>query len=203
MQCRMKRFIKIFSAIVAVALVAASCTEKDVAQFLGVSKESSVSASLTGSYKGFDNKLFESNSGTYQRNDHPQITIHEDDTFSFNFERTINAKSGDYVLLRFDWSKIPGTLEIGKVYSLYLPGEHRASLDIVDRKDDVFVTTTYNAVNGWIVFTNKKAHSGGFLFSGEFRFEAETAEGDKVKVDDGLFTDCRICWGDDHGCAAY
>lgn len=199
----MKSFIKIFSTIVAVALVTMSCTESDVAELLGISRDSFVSASITGSYKGYDNNLFESGSGTYQRNDHPQITIHEDDTFSFKFERTIYSKSGDNLLVRFDWDKLPGTLEVGKVYPLYIRDESRASLIIVDREEDVFVTTTYNAVNGWIVFNEKRVYSGGFLFSGEFRFEAKTAEGESVVVGDGQFTNCRICWGDDYGCSAY
>lgn len=199
----MKRFIKLFSAIITVVMFITSCTEQNLIMIFGTNLDSRVSATISGTYREYDNRYFSSDSGTYHRNDHPQITNHADSTFSFKMNRSLYNKEADYVGLSFNLNKIAGALEINKVYPLYLLDDSRAQLDIVDRIDDNFVTTTYNACDGWIVFTNKKIHSGGFLFSGEFRFSGVTETGEKVVVDSGVFTNCRICWGDDYGCTAY
>lgn len=199
----MKRFIKLFSAIIAVVIFAASCTQEDLAMIFGTSTNPKISATISGTYREYENRYFSSDSGTYQRNDHPQITTHADSTFSFKLDRTLYNREGEYLRLCFGLDKIAGELEIDKVYPLYLLDESRAQLELVDRANDNFVTTTYNACDGWIVFTKKKVHSGGFLFSGEFAFSGVTETGEKVSVDCGVFSNCRICWADDYGCAAY
>lgn len=199
----MKRFIKLFTAIISVVIFAVSCTEQDLIMVFGTGSNPKISATISGTYKEYNRRFFSSDSGTYQRNDHPQITTHEDNTFSFKLERTIYNKEGEYLNLCFDMNKIEGELEINKVYPLYLLDESRAHIDVVERNGDNFVTTTYNAYDGWIVFTKKKVHSGGFLFSGEFCFSGAAENGDIATVESGVFSNCRICWGDDYGCAAY
>ena len=199
----MKRFIQLFSAIAVVAMFALSCTEQDLAVIFGSNLDSKISAVVSGTHREYSSRYFASDSGTYQSNDHPQITIHDDSTFSFKLDRTLYNKDGEYVQVCFNLDKIAGTLELNKVYPLYMYDDPRALINLVDREDSGFVTTTYNALDGWVVFTKKKVHSGGFLFSGEFSFNGVTSEGVKAAVEDGIFTDCRICWGDDYGCSAY
>lgn len=199
----MKRFIQLFSAIVAVAMFASSCTQQDLTMIFGSSKNPKISATISGSYREYDNRYFASDAGTYQNNDHPQITTHADSTFSFKLDRTLYNREGEYVRICFGLNKIAGDLEIDKVYPLYLLDESRAYIELVDRKSDEFVTTTYDACDGWVVFTNKKVHSGGYLFSGEFCFSGVTESGETISVDNGIFSNCRICWADDYGCAAY
>lgn len=199
----MKRFIKLFSAIVAVAMVASSCTQQDLTLIFGSSTNPKISATISGSHREYDNRYFASDAGTYQRNDHPEITTHADKTFSVKLDRTLYNRDGEYVSLYFALENIAGEFELDTVYPLYLLDDSRAHLDLVDCKDDNFVTTTYNACDGWIVFTKKKVHSGGYLFSGEFCFNGVTESGERVSVENGIFSNCRICWADDYGCAAY
>lgn len=199
----MKRYIKLFSAIIAVVIFAVSCSEQNLSMIFGSNLDSKISATISGTHREYDSRYFSSDSGTYQRNDHPQITIHDDSTFSVKLDRTLYNSEGEYVRLCFDLNRVAGELEIGKVYPLYMKDDSRAYVELVDRKDDSFETSIYNTVDGWLLFTNKKVHSGGFLFSGEFSFRGATEAGDKVSVERGVFTNCRICWGDDYGCAAY
>ena len=142
----MKRYIKLFSAIIAVVIFAVSCSEQNLSMIFGSNLDSKISATISGTHREYDSRYFSSDSGTYQRNDHPQITIHDDSTFSVKLDRTLYNSEGEYVRLCFDLNRVAGELEIGKLYPLYMKDDSRAYVELVDRKDDSFETSIYNTV---------------------------------------------------------
>ena len=156
-------------------------------------------ATISGSFKEYDNKQFYSGEVPFNDEQHPEFTIYEDGTFSFSFDRTLQARGGDFVYINMGWDKLEGAIEINKVYPLALLNESRAFIRV---NTDDYKNKQYTAVDGWVVFTKKKVHSGGFLFTGDFRFEAVAEDGDTISVESGIISECRICVADDYGCVA-
>ena len=186
-------------AVIAVALLAMSCTKEDLYSLFSTDGGSYVTANVTGSFKGYDNKLFYSGETSFNENQHPEFTIFEDGTFSLSFDRTLQGRGSEFVYIYMGWDKLEGTIEINKVYPLALLNESRAFIRV---NTDDYKSKQYNAVDGWVCFTKKKVHSGGFLFSGDFRFEAVAEDGDTISVENGVISECRICVADDYGCVA-
>lgn len=192
----MKRYVLI---VLGIALFALSCERREHSFMFGIDRDSYISADIYGSYRNYNGMRFTSSSGTYTSDDHPELTIHSDGTFSFKLDRGLYAQNGDYMHLCFYWDKEDSEFEFGKVYSLTLFGLARADVDLYEQSEHFM----YKAVNGWIIFRSRRPYDGGLLYSGEFRFEGCTEDGDRIVVENGKFIDCRICWGDDYGCAAY
>ena len=178
--------------LILVAMFAMACTEREWDLRCGYDSSSYISATVTGTSEKFENLRFMSEVGQFNDGYHPEFTMHDDGTFSFELSRSLSTKSGQSVWLNFQWDNLEGKITLDKVYSLMVVGDSRATLRAASR--------TYNATNGWIVFTSKRVYAGGMLYSGEFCFEAEAEDGTKVSVTNGNITDCRVCIADDYGC---
>lgn len=186
-------------AFVAVALLAMSCTKQDIYSLLSANRGSYISATISGSFKNFENTEFQSNEVYFDEEQHPEFKMYEDGTFSFTFDHTLQARGGEFVYINMGWDKLEGAIELNKVYPLALLNESRAFIRV---NTDNYQSKQYNAVDGWVVFTKKKVHSGGFLFTGDFRFDAVAEDGDTISVQNGVISECRICVADDYGCVA-
>ena len=196
----MKRFL----ALIFVAMLSISCTEREWYLSRGIDSSSYISATITGSFYNYNNERFTSDSGQFNSYYHPEFTMHDDGTFDFTLKRKLSSKKGHDIWLNFKWENIDGEIALDKVYSLKVVGESRASITLNLPSVDPYEQKTkeYNSTSGWIVFTSKRVYSGGMLYTGEFCFEAEAEDGQKVSVTNGKIIDCRICIADDYGCVA-
>lgn len=184
---------------VAAALLSMSCTKQDIVSLLNINGGTYISATVSGSVKAYDNREFRSGDIYFDEDQHPEFKMHDDGTFSFSMDHTLQARGGDVLYINIGWERLEGTIEIGKVYPLALLNESRAFVRI---NTDTYQSKQYNAVDGWVVFTKKKAHSGGFLFTGDFRLKGVAEDGDTISVENGIISEYQICIADDYGCVA-
>ena len=205
----MKRYI---IAILCLCLLAVSCEKREFALIMGCDINSYISADVYGTYRNYNGLRFASDAGVYKSCDHPEIRRHEDGTFSFKLDRRLTAKNDDDIHICFYWDREDNEFELGRVYSLTLLGDARADIELYERctKDSgygfeitYYEETTYEAVNGWIIFNSRRPYDDGMLFSGEFRFEGRAEDGSEVLIDRGKFKDCRICWANDYCCSDF
>ena len=196
----MMRFIYRAIAIIVVVLSATACTGREwAATTKGLDIQSYISIELSGTHREYSDAYFSSNVGRYVESDHPQITLHDDGTFSFRLHRTLYNDNREELKLCFYIDRHIAGFALGQVYSLYVIDDVRADIDLYDG-DGV---TTYKAANGYIVFTDRSPYAGSMLFSGEFHFEGVAEDGTRARIENGKFSSCRICYGDDYGCSAY
>ncbi len=180
-----------------IAIVGASCTEREYSLEHGYDIKSYISANVSGTVDQYSKLHFFSDTGVYSDYYHPEFRMHDDGTFSFDLKRRLTGKNNSLGDLKFVWDNVNGTIELDKVYSLKVVGESRASFGMT-LSDNIY--REYHATDGWIVFTSKRVYSDGLLYTGEFRFEGVAEDGDRMSVTDGYIIDCRICVADDYGC---
>lgn len=187
--------------IIAISLILFTSCAKDFYYIVGIDADAPITAELRGSRYEWDNELFSSERGYFSYYNHPDITLHEDGGFTFEFRRSLGSEVGKSADLWIGF-KEDSPYELNKVYSLIILGESRAAITFSERGESHtmpsgtvatdIINHTYEAQDGYIIFTEQQEYGGDYLLSGEFRFRGVSEDGDEIFVEHGTFANCRV-----------
>lgn len=194
----------------AVASCALSSCERDFYSIIGLDGESPISAKLYGSRYDFNGNKFKSDGGVFTSNNHPEIVVYSYGGFKLDLRRVLGGKDDATATLYFDIESPDADFALNRRYNLATADDSFACIEFQEPGETEELpsggtlthinTYRYNAVDGYIIFTEQESYREDYLFSGEFEFVGRTKDGDEIEVRKGKFNDCRICFCYDLGC---
>lgn len=198
----MKRLLHVTLVAIMVTLLMACA--KDFGYIIGLDTDAPISLTLYGSRYEWEGEEFTSDGGVFTDRNHPEMVINSDGGFKFDLRRGLASASGKDATLYFYLENLHSDFELDKVYSLTLLGKGRACIDFTERGATEtlpsgttvteMLTYCYRAADGYIIFTSREEYLGDYTLSGEFAFTGVSDEGDILEVQEGKFTNCRVCF---------
>lgn len=179
-----------------------SC-RKDIFSISGVDADANISMELSGSRFGFYNEKLSSDVGYFTSYNHPEIVVKDDGGFEFSLYREMGTVDGVIATLYFNMSSEDVPFMWDESYSLFIDGESQARIEFLEYGEQRPIdgggyvsegkTYSYEAVDGYILFTAMEQYGDDYLLGGEFRFKGRSESGDEIEVKSGKFSDCRVC----------
>lgn len=195
------RVVVLMSLMVAV-LLSVAC-RKDIYSISGVDVDAYISMTLSGSRFNFYNESLTSKAGYFTSYNHPEVVVKDGGGFEFSLYREMGSIDDVITTLYFNIDRDDLPFMLDNTYALYYDGESQAQIDFLEYGEKTPIDSggyiregkvySYEAVDGYIIFTSMKEYGDDYLLGGEFCFKGRNESGDEVTIEGGKFNDCRVC----------